>query len=260
MFYFLFIKKHLEINKKLKPILKIFTVVFFLSFCFPLLADRALIGLVTSRNEKVSYVSLAPLHYEAKKKGSKTIQVSPEDSFPARRAMELALYSVCNRGEPEEEAKLGFRASVLGVSLLLSPHPDDVQAAYYLLPMGWFRMLEERLRGGPYFQEKGIIKIASYNKNWEVNIQRTDVTAGNAKPDYSIRFSKESDEPLFIQALKDSARLKNQIPQVTIFLESPSLFVKATYALRYKGTKQYQDVNSMNIIDIWSRQQKDCPQ
>ena len=250
----------------IKDKLKFILVVFFLSFCFSVFAERDLISLVTSRNGKVSYVNMAPLHYEAKKKGFDLIRVFPGSSLDKSkpgesRPMELVIYSTCNQGEPKQEAALGFRAQFLLVSFLMSPHPGDLPAAHYLLPVGWFRMLKEALRGHPYFQEKGEIRIAgSPNEVWELDIQRSDVTAVNPKTDYFIGFSKDMDQPLFIQALKEASKpAEDQTPQVTILLESPSLSVKATYALIHKGTKQYHTVKSINILNLWSKQQKGCP-
>ena len=234
------------------------------SFVF---ADESLISVTISRNGNVSYVNLSPLHYEAKKKNFDLIKVSPEDFVNKRkpgelRPMELILYSGCNRGDPQKEAALGFRAQVLLVSFLMSPHPEDLPATHYLLPLGWFRMLKEAIRGHPYFYEEGIIRIAGvHDKIWEVNIQRSDVTAVNSKTDYSIKFSKDADQPLFIQTLKSAAKpLENSnIPQVTLLLESPSLYVSATYALVYKGSRNYQPIKSMNILKWWSKQQNWCP-
>ena len=251
----------------IKDKLKFILVVFFLSFCFSAFADISLISLVTSRNGKVSYVHLAPLHYEVKKKGFDLIRVSPESSFDNRkqgelRPMKLVIYSTCNRGESKQEVALGFRAQFLRVNFLMRPHPDDLSAAHYLSPVGWFRMLKEAVRGHPYFQEKGMIRIAgAHNKTWEINIQRSDVTAVNPKTDYFIEFAKDADQPLFIQALKEASKpAENQIPQVTVLLESPSLSVKATYALIHKGARQYQAIKTMNILNLWSKQLKWCPQ
>lgn len=231
------------------------------------LADRALISVVTSRNGNVSYVNIAPLQYEAKKKNLDPIQVSPGNEKNIKpgelRSMELTIYSACNRGDPQKEAALGFRAQVLLVSLLLSPHPDDRPPAYYLLPSGWFRMLKEAIRGHPHFREKGILRVAGlHNKLWDVIITRSDVT-GVANPikDYSIKIVKETDQPSFIKALMSAAKpAKNNIPQVTVLLESPSLYVRATYNLVHKGTRQYHTIKKMNIIDWWRKLQKWCPE
>ena len=157
--------------------------VLFLIFCFSVFADESLISVITSRNGNVSYVNLAPLHYEAKKKGFDPIRMSLENSIGKRkpgelRPMELIIYSTCNRGDPQKEAALGFRAQFLIVNLLMSPHPDDLPAAYYLLPTGLFRMLKEAIRGHPYFYEEGFMSIAGVpNKVWEIHIQRSDFTA-----------------------------------------------------------------------------------
>ena len=265
MMYRFFIKDKLNFFYFL--ILKLIRIILFLTFCFSVLAEESLISVVTSRNGNVTYINLSPLQYEAKKKDLKLIQVSPENPVDNRkpgelRPMKLIMYSTCNRGDPKRESALGFRAQVLLVSFLMSPHPDDLLAAYYLLPLGWFRMLKEAIRGHPYFYEEGIIRIDGiHNKIWEVNIQRSDVTAVNSKTDYFIEFAKDADQPLFIEALKSSAKpAKNQVPQVTILLESPSLYVRATYNLIHKGARQYQPIKTMNIISWWSKQQKWCPE
>ena len=215
----------------------------------------------------MSYVNIAPLYYEAEKKGLSLIQDTTENPFEngrpkELRPMELIIYSTCNRGNLQKEAALGFRAQFLAVNFLMSPHPDDLPATYYLLPLGWFRMLKESVRGHPYFYEEGIIRIVGVpNKTWDVHIQRSDVTAVNSKTDYSIEFSEEADQPLFIQALKKAARpAENQIPQVTVLLESPSLSVRATYNLIHKGARQYQPIKTMNVLKWWSKQQKWCPE
>ena len=246
--------------------LKLISGVLFLNSCFSVFADESLISVVISRNGNVSYVNIAPLYYEVKKKGFDFIQISQGDSIKNRkpgelRPMELIIYSTCNRGDPQKEAALGFRAQFLLVNFLMSPHPDDLPAAYYLLPTGLFRMLKEAIRGHPYFYEEGTIKIDGvHNKIWKVNIRRSDVTAVNSKTDYSISFSNDADQPLFMQALKSAAKPdKNQVPQVTILLESPSLYVRATYALIHKGARQYQPIKTMNILKWWSKQQKWCP-
>ena len=241
--------------------------ILFLIACSSVFADESLISVTISRNGNVSYVNLMPLHYEAKKKDLDLIEVSPDKPLKNRkpgelRPMELIIYSSCNRGDPQKQAAFGFRAQVLLVSFLMSPHPDDLPATHYLLPLGWFRMLKEAIRGHPYFYEEGIIRIAGvHHKIWEVNIQRSDVTAVNSKTDYSIGFSKDAEQPMFIQALQSAAKpLENSnIPQVTLLLESPSLYVSATYALVYKGSRNYQPIKSMNILKWWSKQQKWCP-
>ena len=245
-------------------ILKSIPIVLFFTLCLSVIAEESLISATISRNGNVSYVSLAPLNYEAKKKNLDFIQVSPENPVNREpgdlRPMELIIYSTCNRGDPKHEATLGWRAQFLIVSFLMSPHPDDLLATHYLVPLGWFRMLKEAIRGHPYFYEVGIIKIAGvHNKVWEVSIRRSDVTAVNAKTDYSISFAKDTDQPLFIKALKAAAKLAENIPQVTLILESPSLYVRATYALIYKGTRNYQPIKTMNILKWWSKQQSWCP-
>ena len=114
----------------------------------------------------------------------------------------------------------------------------------------------------PHFQEEGVIRIAGvHNKLWEVNIERSDVTRiANPNKDYSISFSKDADQPLFIQALLSAAKLSAKgIPQVTLILESPSLYVGATYVLIYRGARQYQPIRTMNIMEWWRKQQKWCP-
>ena len=218
--------------------------------------------MVISRNGNVSYINLAPLSYKAKRKGLDPIHVSPGTFDNKRlRPMELIIYSTCNRGDPQQESVLGFRAQVLLVSFLLSQHPDDKPVAYYLMPSGWSRMLKEAIRGHPHFQEEGIIRIDGHDKLWNVNIQRSDVTGiANPNKDYSIKIVKEADQPLFIQALMSAAKPSAKgIPQVTVLLESPSLYVKAAYALIHKGARQYQPIKTMNIRKWWSKQQKWCP-
>ena len=247
-------------------ILKVAAGVLFLTPCFFVSAEESLISVVHSNNGNVTYINMSPLRYEAKKEGFSLIQVTPENSAEIRepgelRPMELIMYSTCNRGDPQREAAIGFRAQVLLVSFLMSPHPDDLLAAYYLLPLGWFRMIKEGIRGHPYFYEKGVIRIEGvHNKLWEVTIQRSDVTATNAKTDYSIGISKEADQPLFIQALKSAAKpAENNVPQVTLILESPSLYVRATYNLIHKGSREYQLFKKVNILKWWGKQQKWCP-
>ena len=248
-------------------ILKPICVVVFLSFCFPVFADKSLISVVISRNGNVSYVNIAPLYYSAQKKGFGLIQDTPERPFKNKRPkelrpMELVIYSTCNRGNPKQETALGFHAQFLMVNFLINPHPEDLPAAHYLSPVGLFRMLKEVVRGHPYFYEEGTMRIeGAPNKIWKVHIQRSDFTAVNSKTDYFIGFSNKEDQPLFIQALKSSAKpAKNNIPQVTVFLESPSLYVKAVYALIHKGSRQYQPIKTMNILKWWGRQQKWCPE
>ena len=230
--------------------------------CFFALAEEgSLISVVTSRNGKVSYIYLSPLHYEAKKKDLNSIQITPQDS-QRDRPMELIMYSTCNRDHPQKKVALGFRAQFLMVYFLLSQHPDDRRAAYYLLPKAWFRMLKEEIRGHPHFKEEGVIRIAGvHNKLWEVNIERSDVTGiANPNKDYSINFSKNSDQPLFVQNLLMMAKPSTEgVPQITLILESPSIYVRATYNLIHKGTRQYQPIKSMNIMEWWRKQRKWCP-
>ena len=109
----------------------ILKLILFPTFCFSVFADVALISVVTSRNGKVSYINVMPLHYEAKKKDLDPIQVSLGASIDNKkwrelRPMELIIYSACNRGDPQKEAALGFRAQFLQVNFLMSPHPDDL--------------------------------------------------------------------------------------------------------------------------------------
>ena len=239
----------------------------FTTCSFVLAGDRSLISVVISNNRNVSYINLAPLYYEAKKKNLDLIQVSPGNEKNIKpgdlRPMELTIHSTCNRGDLQKEAALGFRAQVLLVSLLLSPHPDDMPTAYYLLPLGWFRMLKEAIRGHPHFQGKGVLRVAGiHNKLWNVNITRSDVT-GVANPikDYSIEIVKEVNQPSFIKALMLAAKpAKNNIPQVTVSLKSPSLYVRATYNLIHKGARQYQTIKKMNVKEWWRKQQGWCPE
>ena len=148
---------------------------------------------------------------------------SPEKSYELR-PMELIIYSTCDRVDPQQGSVLDLRPQFLHSHLLLAPHPDDQPAAYYLLPLGLFRMLKQAIRGGhPYFKEKGTVKISNIkNTIWPVNITRENITATNPKTDYSIEFSNLADQPLFIHTLKSVAKPigKNEIPQVTVLLES----------------------------------------
>ena len=230
-------------------------------------ADESLISVIISRSGNVSYLSISPLYYEAKREGMSPIQISLETHFEKKptelKPMELIIYSTCDRVDPKKGSVLGLRPQFLHSSLLLSPHPDDLPAAYYLSPIGLFRMFKQAVvRGAPYFKEKGTITIIdTQNTTWSVNISREDTTATNPKKDYFIEFSNTTDQPLFIQALKKAAAFegKNKIPKVTVLLESPSLNVKATYALVHKGTKDYQPFKTINIIDWWDKQQSWCP-
>ena len=227
-------------------------------------ADESLISVIISRSGNVSYLSISPLYYEAKREGMNPIQAPLGTHFERKPAelkpMELIIYSTCDRVDPQKGSVLNLHPQFLHSSLLLSPHPDDLPAAYYLSPVGLFRMIKQVIRGSPYFKEEGAITVFdTQNTIWPVNIIREDITATNSKTDYSIEFSHVTDQPLFIQALKSAAAIENKIPQVTILLESPSLYVKATYALIHKGTKDYQPFKIMNIIDWWNRQQTWCP-
>lgn len=230
-------------------------------------AEKSLISVTMSRSGNVSYVSLAPLYYEARRKGFNSITVSPGDSFENKepwelRPMELIIYSTCDRVDPEQGSVLDLRPQFLHVNFLLSPHPKDLPAAYYLLPRGLFRMFKQLVfRGGKaYFEEKGTIKLSSgQNTAWSVKISREYITATNPKTDYSIEFSDTANQPLFIQELKSEAVYVGKTPQVTVLLESPSLYVKATYALIHKGARDYQPVKAVNIIKWWNKQQTWCP-
>ena len=223
--------------------------------------DLYLISVIISGNGNVSYVNLSPLHYEAKKKGLKPIKITPQDS-QKDRPMELIIYATCDRaGDAQGMSVLGFRAKFLRVNFLLSPHPKDLPAAYYLSPKGLFRMGKELSEKRPYFQEEGNIKIlGAQGKVWGVNIRRSDTTAVNPKTDYRIELSEEADQPLFIKALMSAAKSSAEgIPQVTVLLESPSLHVKATYSLISGGGRQYKLIRRMNIIEWWNKQLKWCP-
>ena len=228
-------------------------------------ADESLISVIISRSGNVSYLSISPFYYEAKREGMSPIQASLETHFDKKptelKPMKLIIYSTCDRVDPKKGSVLGLRPQFLHSSLLLSPHPDDLPAAHYLSPIGLFRMFKQIVRGSPYFKEEGTITILATQTIWPVNITREDTTATNPKNDYFIEFSNTTDQPLFIQALKAAAAPegKNKIPKVTILLESPSLNVKATYALVHKGTKDYQPFKTINIIDWWSKQQSWCP-
>ncbi len=224
-------------------------------------ADEALISVIISRSGNVSYLNMSPLHYEAKRKGMSPIQVSQGDfsEKPTEfRPMKLIIYSTC----AQKSSALDIRPQFLYASLLLSPHPDDVPAAHIFSPIGLFRILKQVVRGHPYVNEKGTIKLSGrQNESWHVDIYREDTTYVSPKEDYHIEFSHITDQPLFIQALKSAAKPtgKNKIPKVTVLLESPSLYVKATYALIHKGAKNYQEVETMNIIEWWNKQQTWCP-
>ena len=258
------LRNKLKISNFFKKLVCSFLLLTVCSFAH---TDDSLISAVISRNGNVSYVSIAPLYYEAKKKDFDLIQVPLNSSAKNRkpgelRPMELIIYSTCNKGDPQRESALGFRSQFLLVNFLLSPHPDDLPAAHYLLPLGWFRMLKEAIRGHPYFYEEGIIRIADiHNKLWDVTIKRSDVTAVNSKTDYSIKFVNDADQPLFIKALKSAAKSSqsSNIPQVTLVLESPSLYVRSTYSLIHKGARTYQLIKSINILEWWSKQQSWCP-
>lgn len=228
-------------------------------------ADEALISVVLSRSGNVSYVSISPLHYEARREGMHFIQISP-GHFPRPpgelKPMELIIYSTCDRTDPQKGSVLDLRPQFLHAHFLLSPHPNDLPAAYYLTPTGLFRMIKQAMRGRPYFKEEGTIKLPdAQDAVWPVKISREDTTAASEKKDYSIVFSHSADEPVFIQALRSTARVtgRKKIPKVTVLLESPRLYVKATYALIYKGAKNYQKTKSINIMDWWSKQQAWCP-
>lgn len=245
--------------------LKLIVVFIFLTTSFAVFADdESLISVVISRSGTVSYLNLSPLHYEAKRKGMSSIQMPP-GIYPNRepgelKPMQLIIYSTCDRKDSPGGSVLGLRQRFLHSSLLLAPHSNDRPAAYYLSPTGLFRMLKEAIRGKPYFKEEGTIKISdSQSTGWPVNITRSDITATNPKNDYFIEFSNIADQPLFIQALKSEAKPVDKIPEVTILLESPSLYVKATYALVHKGSRNYQAIKSISIIDWWNKQQKWCP-
>ena len=229
-------------------------------------ADESLISVIISRSGNVSYLSISPLYYEAKREGMSPIQASLGTHFDKKptelKPMKLIIYSTCDRADPKKGSVLGLRPQFLHSSLLLSPHPDDLPAAHYLSPIGLFRMFKQVVRGAPYFKEEGTITIiGTQNTNWPVNITREDTTATNPKKDYFIEFSNTTDQPLFIQALKATTALevKSKTAEVTILLESPSLNVKATYALIHKGIRDYQPFKTINIIDWWSKQQSWCP-
>ena len=227
-------------------------------------SDEPLISVIISQSGTRSYLSLSPLYYEAKRKGIGSIQIpsgiSPHQKRGVFKPMQLNIYSTCEREYPKKGSDLGLRPQFLHSSLLLAPHSDDLPAASYLLPRGFFRMLKEVIRGRPYFKEEGTVKIFDRDIEWPVNITRSDVTATNSQTDYFIEFSNVTDQPVFIQALKAAAKLvgKNKIPQVVVLLTSPSLYVKATYALIHRGTKNYQNIKLINIVDWWNKQQRWC--
>ena len=43
---------------------------------------------------------------------------------------------------------------------------------------------------------------------------------------------------------------------MTVVLESPSLYVKATYALVHKGARDYQTISSLSLLKWWSKNSK----
>lgn len=215
-------------------------------------SEERLISVTLSRSENVSYVSITPLHYKARREGQNPIHASPGASFG--KSMELGLFTTCDRVEPQKGSVIGLRPQFLHVYFLLRPHPDDLSAAYYLSPVGLFRMLKHAFRGHPYFEEEGTIKLPRISDAvWDVHITREDITATSPENDYSIEFSHMSDQPKFIQVLQSSVVFRKGTPQVTVLLESPRLYVRATYALKHKGAYNYQEVKSMNILDWWRK-------
>ena len=236
------------------------------SYSVSVFSKEYLISEIISHSKNVSYLAISPLSYKAKRKNMGFIQVSPETYFEKKsaelRPMELIIYSTCDRVDPQQGSVLGLHPQFLHSHLLLSPHPDDLPASYYLSPLGLFRMFRQIVAGRPYFKEKGIIRVFNVQDTvWHVNIVRGDITATNSKTDYSIEFSNFTDQPLFIQALKSAAKpeSKSKVPQVAILLESPNLHVEATYNLIHKGKRNYQPFKKMNIIDLWNKQQIWCP-
>ena len=141
---------------KLKAVklLHLLTGLLFLFACFFVSAEEALISVVMLRSGNVSYISLIPLHYEAKRKGFPFVQIPSGDSFKEKKPMELIIYSTCDRVDPKKGSVLGYRPQFLHSNLLLSPHPKDRPAAYYLSPIGLFRMFKQLLLKGwrPHFE------------------------------------------------------------------------------------------------------------
>ena len=221
-------------------------------------AEGGFISVTLSRSGNVSYVSIAPFHYKAERVGEASIQAPPGASFG--KPMELGLFTTCDRVDPQKGSVIDLRPQFLHVNFLLRPHPNDLPAAHYLSPIGLFRMLKYAFRGHPYFEENGTIKLLHIpDAVWDVHITREDTTATSPKNDYSIEFFHPADQPKFIQALQSAVVLVDGIPQVTVLLKSPRLYVKATYALIHKGAHNYQEVKSMNILDWWCKQQTWCP-
>ena len=227
---------------------------------FSVFAAAGFISVILSRSENVSYVSISPLRYEVERAGQNPIQISPKTGKAADWPMELIIYSTCDRVDPQKGSVIGLRPQFLHVNFLLSPHPNDLSAAHYLSPIGLFRMLKHAFRGHPYFEEEGTIKLLRIpDAVWDIHITREDITATSPKNDYSIEFSHVADQPKFIRALQSAVVFKKGVPQVTVLLESPRLYVKATYTLRYKGAYNYQEVKTINILDWWKKQQTWCP-
>ena len=243
---------------KIADLLRMAVVIFLFITGFVAFTEERLISVTLSRSENVSYVSIAPLHYEARRDGQNSIHAPPGASFG--KPMELGLFTTCDRVDPKKGSVIGLRPQFLHVSFLLRSHPNDLSAAYYLSPVGLFRMLKHAFRGHPYFEEEGTIKLPRIpDAVWGVHITREDTTATSPKNDYSIEFSHTADQPKFIQTLQSAVVFEKGIPQVTVLLESPRLYVKATYALKHKGAYNYQEVKAINILDWWRKQQSWCP-
>ena len=74
---------------------------------------------------------------------------------------------------------------------------------------------------------------------------------------YKISFLNPSSAHLFIHILKSEAEPMGQkkIPQVVILLESPSFYIKATYALIRGNNEEWDKI----IKDRWNKILSWCP-
>ena len=243
------INKFLLLIPQPVALLKVFILLILTSSVF---ASENLISVVISRNGDVSYVTISPLYFDAQRKGQDPVRTKPGASIAQQ--MELTIYSTCNRTEPQ----------VFDVSLLLRPHLNDPEPAYYLSGTGIGRMLKQfALRGGePFFNEKGTLTLLGVqNAVWPVTIARADFTATGAKGSYSIGFDNPENQRKFIQTFEPIGRYsagKNP-PQAILVLQSPSIQVRATYALIHPSTENYKKFKSVNISNWWSKQLAWCP-
>ena len=226
------------------------------------LADENLISVVLSRNGYVSYATISPLHFEATRKGQDTYRTTSGASLAQQ--MELTIYSTCNRKYPNEPLKFPtLNRQILNVLLLLRPHSNDPKPAYYLTFTGIGRMFKQLLlRGGkPSFNEKGTLTLQSVeNATWNIAITRTDVTA-TSDTSYTIEFTNPIEQKTFIQTLTSTTLnySENKSAKATLLLKSPSIEVKAVYSLIHPGTENYKKLESVNIVDWWTKQLDWCP-